>query len=494
MQFSVVSGDLAKQKTGCAILGIDQSKKLSATAKRIDRLYKGMITQALKNGDFSNKTASTVVLRNPGKAGPARIVLVGCGKITEFRQLKASRKVIKSALAAVLKTGATDAICHFSDDKVEPKLLARALAETSGELIYSAGHLKSKKPPKPKLRKLGLASDADKTSINSGFRTGQAIAAGVALARELGDLPSNVCTPTYLAQQARDMAQRYKSLSCSVMGKSALEKKGFRCFLSVAAGSHEPPQFITLKHLGGKQGERPVVLVGKGITFDTGGISLKPGPGMDEMKFDMCGAAGVLGTMLSVAKLKLKKNIIALVPTCSNMPGGNATNPGDIIETLSGQTVEILNTDAEGRLIMCDALTYAEEFKPEVTIDVATLTGACVIALGHTNTGLMTPHDDLANSLLMAGTRAADTAWRLPLDPEYGEGLRSNFADFANIGTSSAGGACTAASFLSRFAKKQNWAHLDIAGTAWQSGRGKGATGRPVPMLSEFLMGLADDS
>ena len=492
MQFSVVSGDLAKQKTGCAILGVEQTKKLSAGAKALDRAYKGLIAQALKSGEFSNKVASTLVLHNPGKVGPARVILVGCGKTTDFAHQKQARKVIKSALTAALKTGASDAVCCFPQQHPDAAQLARALAEIGGELVYSSGHLKSKKDPRPKLRKLTLLSDADTAPVNRGFKTGQAIAAGVALARELGDLPANVCTPTHLAERARDMADRYKSLSCSIMGQSTLEKKGFRCFLSVAAGAHEPPQFITLRHQGTDKNQRPVVLVGKGITFDTGGISLKPGPGMDEMKFDMCGAAGVLGTMLTIAKLKLKKNIIALIPTCANMPGGNATNPGDIIKTLSGQTVEILNTDAEGRLIMCDALTYAEEFDPEVTIDVATLTGACVIALGHTNTGLMTPHDELAAALLEAGKNAADPAWRLPLDPEYGEGLKSNFADFANIGTSSAGGACTAASFLSRFTKKQNWAHLDIAGTAWRSGQAKGATGRPVPMLSQFLMNLAD--
>ncbi|MEM7284455.1 MAG: leucyl aminopeptidase [Pseudomonadota bacterium] len=490
MQFSAATAAPEKQKTDCAIVGVYQGKKLSRAAKQLDGALQGQISRALKAGDISDSIGRTLLLQAPNKAKALRVMVVGCGKKSTFSAQKNHRKAIRAALSAVTKTGATHAVSYLGEDLENAYEHGRAAVEIANELIYSAGHLKSKKAPRPKLRKLEIHGESDHTSdVARGIKTGQAIAAGVALARELGDLPSNVCTPTYLAEQAKSLAERYKSLSCSIMGRATLEKKGFNCFLSVSAGSHEVPQFITLKYQGGDKTDRPVAIIGKGITFDTGGISLKPGQGMDEMKYDMCGAAGVLGTMLALAKLRLNKNVVALIPACSNMPGGNATNPGDIIKTLSGKTVEILNTDAEGRLIMCDALTYAEEFDPVVTLDVATLTGACVIALGHANTGLMSPHDDLVADLLRAGQDAADPAWRLPLSDEYGERLRSNFADMANVG-GRPGGASAAAWFLSQFTEKQNWAHLDVAGTAWRSGQRKGATGRPVPMLTQYLMNL----
>jgi leucyl aminopeptidase len=315
---------------------------------------------------------------------------------------------------------------------------------------------------------------------------GLAMAAGVELAKDLGNLPGNFCTPTYLASEAGELARAH-GMSVDVLDRADMEKLGMNTLLSVARGSHEPPKFIVLRHAGGSTDAKPIVLVGKGITFDSGGISLKPGPEMDEMKFDMCGAASVLGTLKAAAMMKLPLNVIGVIPATENMPGGSATKPGDVITSMSGQTVEILNTDAEGRLILCDALTYVERFQPDCVIDIATLTGACVIALGHVTTGLLANNETVARELLDAGNEAHDRAWQLPLFDDYQEQLKSNFADMANIGGRPAG-TITAACFLSRFAEKFAWAHLDIAGTAWRSGKDKGATGRPVPLLSHFLI------
>jgi leucyl aminopeptidase len=309
---------------------------------------------------------------------------------------------------------------------------------------------------------------------------------GMHLAKDLGNLPPNVCTPTYLGKAAQGLAKK-TGLKVEVLGLKQIEALGMGSFLSVAKGSETPPQFIVMRHQGGKAGEAPIVLVGKGITFDTGGISLKPGEAMDEMKYDMCGAASVIGTMYATALMKLKKNVIGVVPTCENMPSGKATRPGDIVKSMSGQTIEVLNTDAEGRLILCDALTYVERFKPKAVIDVATLTGACVIALGHVHSGLFSEDEELVSALTKAGQASLDTVWRLPLDAAYHEQLKSNFADVANIGGRPAG-SVTAACFLSRFTEKYKWAHLDIAGTAWKSGAAKGSTGRPVPLLINYLL------
>jgi leucyl aminopeptidase len=306
------------------------------------------------------------------------------------------------------------------------------------------------------------------------------------LAKDLGNLPPNICTPTYLAQTAQGLSKKV-GLKVAVLGRKHIEALGMGSFLSVAQGSETPPQFIVMRHQGGKAGDAPIVLVGKGITFDTGGISLKPGEAMDEMKYDMCGAASVIGTLYAVGLMKLNQNVIGVIPTCENMPSGQATRPGDIVKSMSGQTIEILNTDAEGRLILCDALTYVERFKPKAVIDIATLTGACVIALGHVHSGLFSEDDALVNALTKAGKTSLDTVWRMPLDTAYHEQLKSNFADVANIGGRPAG-SVTAACFLSRFTEKYKWAHLDIAGTAWKSGAAKGSTGRPVPLLVNFLL------
>ena len=326
----------------------------------------------------------------------------------------------------------------------------------------------------------------DSKAIKLGIKEGHAIAEGMNLTKDLGNLPPNICTPTYLANQAKKIAKDFKMKS-TILSQKQIEKLKMGSFLSVAKGSRLEPKFIIIEHQKGKKSSKPVVLVGKGITFDSGGISLKPGAAMDEMKYDMCGAATVLGVMKTIGLLNLPLNVVGLIPACENMPDGLAVKPGDIVTSMSGQTIEILNTDAEGRLVLCDALTYAERYKPETVIDIATLTGACVIALGHHASAVFSKSDDLANDLLAAGKKSIDKAWRMPLWDEYQPLLNSNFADIANIGGRAAG-SITAACFLSRFTKKYSWAHIDIAGTAWNSGANKGATGRPVSLLSQFLM------
>jgi leucyl aminopeptidase len=363
---------------------------------------------------------------------------------------------------------------------------------TLRESIYRADALKSKKDENRNgVSKVTLAIEESRLAhARKTLAQSVALANGMDLSKTLGNLPPNICTPTYLATTAKQLGKEFK-LGVEVLDRKQLEALKMGSFLSVTNGSDQPPKFIILRHMGGKAKDAPVVLVGKGITFDTGGISLKPGSGMDEMKYDMCGAASVLGTFRAIAEMQLKLNVIGVIPTCENMPSGSATRPGDIVTSMSGQTIEILNTDAEGRLILCDALTYVERFKPACVVDIATLTGACVTALGHHNTGLFTRHDGthdaLANELLAAGKASNDTAWRMPIEEAYQEQLKSNFADIANIG-GPPGGSITAACFLERFTRKYSWAHLDIAGTAWKSGAAKGATGRPVPLLTTFLM------
>jgi leucyl aminopeptidase len=329
----------------------------------------------------------------------------------------------------------------------------------------------------------------DRVGVARGLQRGQALAAGVELARECANRPGNHATPSYLAAEAKKLGKQF-GFEVEVFDRKAIEKLGMGSFLAVAQGSEEPPRFIVIKYQGGAKGRAPLVLVGKGITFDSGGISLKPGAEMDEMKFDMGGAASVLGTLRAIGELKPRINVIGLIATCENMPSGRAVKPGDVVRSMSGQTIEILNTDAEGRLILCDALTYAERFEPAAVVDIATLTGACVVALGHYHSGLFSTDEKLAGELLAASRSALDPAWRMPLDAEYDEGLKSHFADVANI-AGRAGGAITAAVFLKRFAAKFAWAHLDVAGTAWKSGAAKGATGRPVPLLTHFVLSRA---
>jgi leucyl aminopeptidase len=362
--------------------------------------------------------------------------------------------------------------------------------EVASDVLYRFDQLKSKQDDSPVVfNKLVhfVADRADTAVVKQAIDEGQAIAKGVELDKNLGNLPSNICTPTYLAEQAKGLAKTYKTVKVEVLELADMKKMNMGALLSVARGSREPAKLIIINYQGGDKTQKPVTLVGKGVTFDSGGISIKPGQAMDEMKYDMCGAASVLGTLTAVAELQLPINVIGVIPATENMPDGNASKPGDIVTSMSGQTIEILNTDAEGRLILCDALTYSERFKPDVVIDIATLTGACVIALGKHASGLLSNHEPLTRDIIEAGKQACDRAWEMPLWEEYQEQLKSNFADMANIGGREAG-TITAACFLARFTKKFHWAHLDIAGTAWKTGHHKGGTGRPVPLLTRYLI------
>ncbi len=505
MEFSTKALDWAKAgpsgalaaKSDCLVIGLFESQTLAGAAKALDVATKGLVGRLVKLGDFDGKRGTSLLLHEVAGVGAARVLLVGLGKEAEFTD-RAYAEAVRTALRALSGTKAANVTWTLTQHAARDKDTAWAvltavtlIREASYRFIERHPELKSKRDKSGSgLRKVVLTVDAAdaKTAAVAAAR-GAAIANGMDLTRDLGNLPSNICTPTYLANTARQIAKEFK-LKVEVLGRKQIEALKMGAFLAVTKGSEEPPQFIVLRYEGGPAKQAPVVLVGKGITFDTGGISLKPGEGMDEMKYDMCGAASVLGTLRAVAEMGLKQNVIAVVPTCENMPSGIATKPGDVITSMSGQTIEILNTDAEGRLILCDALTYVERFKPAAVIDVATLTGACIIALGHVNTGMYARSDALADALLAAGKQSLDTAWRMPLDEEYQEQLKSNFADMGNIGGRPAG-SVTAACFLARFTEKYNWAHLDIAGTAWKSGAAKGATGRPVPLLARFLMDRA---
>jgi leucyl aminopeptidase len=498
MDFSIKAFDtkntIASTKTGVVAVAVFENKKLSQAAKALDG--SGEITAALKSGDISGKAGTTLLLRGVKGASAERVLLVGLGGDDAV-----SEKNFASGVSATLKAfsalGASDAIIALPMTEVKERDVnwaIRCVVQGAHEAAFRTDGQKSKKDPVPTgVRKIALAVPAG-AATKLALAQAVAIANGMDLTKELGNLSANVCTPTYLANTAKKLAKDYK-FDVEVLDRKQLEALKMNSFLSVTNGSEQPPKFIILKHMGGKSKDAPVVLVGKGITFDTGGISLKAGPGMDEMKYDMGGAASVLGTFRAIGEMDLKLNVIGVIASCENMPSGRATKPGDIVTSMNGLTIEILNTDAEGRLVLCDALTYAERFNPAAVIDIATLTGACIVALGHHKSGLFTrddaPHNQLADEITAAGKAAGDSAWRLPIGEEYNEQLKSNFADLANIGTPG-GASCTAAAFLENFTRKYTWAHLDIAGTAWKSGGAKGATGRPVPLLSNFLIGRAN--
>jgi len=480
-----------KSSTACMILGVFEQKGMSEAAKRADAAYSGLIAGILQGGDFEGKPGQTSLLYTPAGSASARLLLVGLGEQKDFnaaRYVAANETAMKAVYALA---GVADAVNYLPSVPVAERdapWRLRTAAQAAAATLYRFDRLKSK-PSKRSVvfARLTLAALdlPDTAAANAALAQGRAIGEGMALTRDLGNLPPNICTPSYLAEQARALAKDY-GLKVTVLETADMERLGMGALLSVARGSHQPAKLIALEYEG-KPGAAPIALVGKGITFDTGGISIKPAAAMDEMKYDMCGAASVLGTLKAVAEMKLPLNVVGVIPTTENMPGGNATRPGDIVTSASGQTIEILNTDAEGRLILCDALTYAERFNPAAVIDIATLTGACVIALGHHASGLLANDDQLAQELLKAGEFAGDRAWQLPLWEDYQKALDSNFADMANIGGRD-GGTITAACFLSRFTKKYRWAHLDIAGTAWKTGKEKGATGRPVPLLVQFLL------
>ncbi len=494
MEFSIKSGNPEKQRTACVVVGVFEPRKLSGPAEVVDRAAKGHLSDLLRRGDMEGKAGATLLLHNVPGIEADRVLLVGLGKEREFRA-KEYRAVIATTVRTLNETGGFDGTLYLTEIPVKKTDVAwrvRQAVLVASETLYRFDQLKSKKDDvRRPLRKLTFCVERrnELAVAETALKEGQAVAEGMAVTKDLANLPSNICTPAYLADRAREMASEH-GMAIEVLERADMEKLSMNTLLAVARGSHEPPKFIVLKHMKGKAGAKPIVLIGKGITFDTGGISLKPAPDMDEMKYDMSGAASVLGTMKTVARLGLPLNVIALVPTTENMPGGRATKPGDVITSMNGLTVEILNTDAEGRLILCDALTYAERFEPDCVVDVATLTGACVIALGHVVSGLLANDDGLARELQDAGQTAHDRVWQLPLLDDYQDQLKSNFADLANIGGRAAG-TITAACFLSRFAQKYDWAHLDIAGTAYKSGKEKGSTGRPVPLLAHFLLARA---
>jgi leucyl aminopeptidase len=455
----------------------------------LDPAVATLVDEALQGGDLQAKAGRCLLLHRPAGLKARRLVVtVAAGSPADSP--KAFKAAVASALTQLKGGGAKHVAVALGTPGAVGEAHAEALAVAAADAAYLYRHTKPSAGPAPQFARFSLACDkAGSRAVQQGFSRGAAIAAGITLAREFANRPGNHATPTFLGEQARRLGKEH-GLSVQVLDRKAVEKLGMGSFLAVAQGSQEPLRFIVARYDGAPKSQAPVVLVGKGITFDTGGISMKPAADMDEMKFDMGGAASVLGTLRAIAELKPRLNLVVLVPTCDNMPSGSAVKPGDVVTSLSGQTIEILNTDAEGRLILCDALTYAERFKPSVVVDVATLTGACVIALGHHHSGLFTADDALAGELIDAGRRALDTCWRMPLDDEYEEALKSNFADLANVG-GRAGGSITAARFLSRFTGKYRWAHLDIAGTAWKSGPAKGATGRPVALLTHFVLAQA---
>ncbi len=491
MEFSIKALIPEKKKTGCLVLGAWQGALLTRAAQGVDKASGGRIAAILKQGDLSGRPGTTLLLHAIPGIPAERVLLVGLGEQKEFNET-AFRAAIRAAAGALRNLGAEDAVLAFADQKVARRPLAWNIRQTVmgiHDTFYTFDTLKTqKKATPPALRGVTLAVAGAPVASQAQHALTEAVATaeGSALARNLGNLPPNICTPSYLAEEAKKLAREFK-LELEILEQRDMEKLGMGALLSVTRGSRQPPKLIVLRYHGGAKKQKPIVYVGKGITFDTGGISLKPGPDMDEMKYDMSGAGSVFGTMRALAGMRAPLNAIGLIPTCENMPGGNATRPGDIVTTMSGQTVEILNTDAEGRLILCDALTYAERFDPDVVVDIATLTGACVIALGHVASGLFANDEKLAAEIDAAGDDAWDRVWRMPVWEDYQEQLRSNFADMANIGGRPAG-SVTAACYLARFAKNLRWAHLDIAGTAWKSGREKGSTGRPVPLLTRFAL------
>ena len=493
MEFSIKRPESQTPESDCVVVGVFETCRLAVANGRFGRTARQFIDSVLASGDMDGKAGTTLLLHSVPDSPAERLLLVGLGKEKSFRE-KEYCAALRTAFKALKDTGCKDALVDLSQLPVKKQSVSwriRQAVMIAGEVQYRFDSFKSKKPKEQALARLVFtAGDKVKPShADLALTQGEAIAEGVSLARTLGNLPGNVCTPTYLAEIALGIAREF-SLESEILEQADMEALGMHSLLSVTKGSRQAPKLIVAHYRGGKPVDKPIVLVGKGVTFDTGGISLKPGEGMDEMKFDMCGAASVLGTLQAVARMRLPINLTVIAPCVENMPGGGASKPGDIVTSLSGQTIEVLNTDAEGRLILCDALTYAERFEPATVIDVATLTGACVIALGHVATGLFTHDDALADELLDAGDISLDRAWRMPLWDDYQEQLKSNFADMANIGGRPAG-SITAACFLSRFTKKYAWAHLDIAGTAWKSGADKGGTGRPVPLLTHFLLARA---
>jgi len=491
MEYSCKLGAADKLKSACLVVGVYKNNRLTPLGQGLDAALGGQLKRILKRQDFAGDLGQTQMLYEPKGCAAVRILLVGLGEQKEFSARQFGLALLP-AFQQLDKSAATDCLVllpNDADDESTYRLVREAVnAAEAG--VYRFEQCKSEAtPPKHPLKRVEFLAQS-RAQANAGNRAaehGRAIGIGSRLAKDLANLPGNICTPTYLAEQAQALGRGKPKLKVTVLSEKQMEKLGMGALLSVSRGSRQPAKLIVLEYNGGKAGSKPVALVGKGLTFDAGGISIKPAANMDEMKYDMCGGASVLGTIAACAELNLPINVVGVVPSSENLPDGDANKPGDIVTSMSGQTIEILNTDAEGRLILCDALTYTERFEPAAVIDIATLTGACIIALGHQASGLLANDDKLAEELFEASTECGDRTWRLPLWDEYQRQLDSNFADMANIGGRPAG-TITAACFLSRYAKAFKWAHLDIAGVAWNSGEKKGATGRPVPLLTEFLL------
>ncbi|MBH97663.1 MAG: leucyl aminopeptidase [Rhodospirillaceae bacterium] len=491
MEFPVRIGAPTSQKTSCAILPIFEGRKIKGVTGEFNTAVKNQLSQLIRSGSSSTKLGQTLLVTQLEGVPADKLLLVGCGKESDFNAKRLSL-AISAAAIEISKAGIREATSYLAYGPVQgisEYYASRLTVETAKSVLYRFDEMKSRPLTKSRALRLAIAVNRREKAKEArlGVSHGQAISLGMDIARDLGNRPPNLCTPTHLANESKELARTTKNLKTKILSEQDMKSLGMGALLSVTRGAKEPAKFIVMEYQGGTEKDETIVLCGKGITFDTGGISLKPPPKMDEMKFDMCGAATVIGTMAALGKIQSSLNVIALIPACENMPGSEATRPSDIVKSMSGQTIEIINTDAEGRLILCDALTYASRYNPSLIIDVATLTGACVIAIGHVYTGLFSNNDELSYDLVNAGKRSLDPAWRLPVDDEYGESIESNFADFANSGARE-GGASIAAQFLSRFVGKTPWAHLDIAGIAWKTNREKGATGRPVPMLMDFLL------
>ncbi|MFT5221219.1 MAG: leucyl aminopeptidase [Planctomycetota bacterium] len=491
MEFNAKTAVAETDRSSCLIITVTQPQKLSKTGVAIDKASSGFLSTILKQGDMEGSIGQSLILHSVPGINSKRVLLIGCGKDSDFNE-RSFTSVVLAMTSALAQSGARDALLFPADINLKGRdsaWKARQACLLFANSEYKFDRLKSgKKSTHKGLSKLSVHTDkTDNLKISNAIEQAQAISAGMTAARDLGNLPGNICTPSYIAKQAKLLAVGSKNIKVTVLEEADMKRLKMGSLLSVSAGSRQPAKLITIEYRGAGAKEQPIALVGKGVTFDTGGISLKPGGGMDEMKFDMCGAASVIGTIEAVKRLALPINVVGVIPTTENMPDGIATKPGDIVTSMSGQTIEVLNTDAEGRLILCDALTYTRKFKPSCVIDIATLTGACIVALGKVPSAVLGNNKTLIADLIRSGQQIEDKLWELPLWDEYQEQLNSNFADMANIGGRDAG-TITAACFLSRFTGDMKWAHLDIAGTAWHSGEKKGATGRPVPLLTQFIL------
>ena len=496
MNYMTSTETASKISTDCLIVGVYKNNKLSIAAQDIDKNCGGFILKLLQNGDLLSGLGEHKIFHSVKNISAKRLLIVGLGDSNTFgiNELKKANEALTIAIRNCKLKSIANYLTLETKDNADSCLIARQSIEPFLNNLYQFNEMKSKARNyacSPK--KIIIAVDK-KTNIKKiilACEQADAISKGMNIARDLGNFPANICTPSFLAKKSQEIAKSYSNLSTKIYDENTIKKLGMRSFLSVTAGSKEPAKLIVMQYKGAGS-EAPLVLVGKGVTFDTGGISIKPSAAMDEMKYDMCGAATVIGTITAVAQLQLPINLTIVIPACENRPSSTATLPGDIVKSMSGQTIEILNTDAEGRLILCDALTFSERFKPKYIIDVATLTGACVVALGHHRTAVMSNCDELSKLIINAGENSLDRAWAMPMGDEYEAQLKSNFADFANIG-GGGGGSITAACFLGKFTKNMKWAHLDIAGTAWVSGEKKGSTGRPVPLLTEFIINQSID-